>query len=134
MTTNTQLVESLYADFGRGELEAILASLTSDIDWQDYGRASDFPALGPRHGHAEVRAFFGLLATELDFLEFTPLELHGVGDKVFVQGHSLLAMKKNGRRVDMDWVHIFAFRDGKVRSFREFSDTAQIAEAYRTAA
>ena len=30
-----------------------------------------------------------------------------------------------------DWIHIFTFRDGKVAKFREFMDTAGIADAWR---
>ena len=40
-------------------------------------------------------------------------------------------MRKTGRSVASDWVHIFTVRDGKVVAFREFTDTAQFAEAFR---
>ncbi len=129
--SNIELVQGLYGAFGRGDLDALVAGLTPDIDWQDYGRASDFPGFQRRQGHDDVRAFFGLLAEEIDFQEFAPGEFQAAGDKVFVLGHTTLTMKRTGRPVQTDWVHVFTVRDGKVSRFREFADTAQIAEAYR---
>jgi uncharacterized protein len=40
-------------------------------------------------------------------------------------------VKKTGRRIASDWCHVFTVRDGKVAAFREFTDTAQAAAAYR---
>jgi ketosteroid isomerase-like protein len=42
-----------------------------------------------------------------------------------------MTIKKTGRTMASEFVHIFTFRDGKVVRFREFLDTAQLAEAYR---
>ncbi len=132
--TNIELVQSLYAAFGRGDVDAILAGLTPDVDWQDYGRASDFPSLGPRHGHGQVRDFFTVLTGEADFLKFEPRQFHAAGNMVFVLGHSVLLMKRNGREVATDWVHVFATVGGKVSNFREFADTASVSEAWKAAA
>jgi len=40
-------------------------------------------------------------------------------------------MKKTGKPVSCEWVHVFTFHDGKVTRWREHTDTAQFAEAYR---
>ena len=106
--TNIGLVQSLYAAFGRGDVDAIIAGLTADIDWQDYGRASDFPSFGPRHGHAQVRDFFAVLTREADFQAFQPRQFHSAGNMVFVEGHSVVVVKRSGRMVATDWVHVFA--------------------------
>ena len=42
-----------------------------------------------------------------------------------------MALPKNGRKIASEWVHIFTIRSGKVATFREFLDTATVAEAYR---
>ncbi len=127
-------VQSLYGAFGRGDIDAILASCAPDVAWQDYGRPSDFPSFGPRHGKAGVQAFFGVVGAELEFLDFSPREFHAADDKVFVLGHSKTRVKKTGRLVDTDWVHVFTVQDGKLRTFTEYADTARFAEAYRAAA
>jgi hypothetical protein len=46
-------------------------------------------------------------------------------------GHYAWTIKKTGRKVAADWIHVFTIKDGKVTAFREFTDTAQFAEAFR---
>jgi uncharacterized protein len=48
-----------------------------------------------------------------------------------VLGHYAWKIRKTGRAVASDWVHVFTLHNGKVTKFREFNDTAQFAEAYR---
>ena len=129
MSDNIAFVQSLYAAFGRGDVDTIIAGMSPDVDWVNVGRPSDYASLGPRRGTGEVRAFFDLLARETDFAEFSPNDFDAVGDKVFVEGHSRMRLKAGGPEVDTDWVHIFTLRDGKVARFRDFTDTAQTAEA-----
>ncbi len=129
--SNADIVNTLYAAYGRGDIEAVVAGLSPDVTWHEHGRLEDFPAFGPRKGHAEVREVLGLFRSELEFEAFTPLEVHAVADRVFVLGHTAARLRRNGRRVETDWVHVFGLRDGKVTSFAEFADTAQVAEAWR---
>jgi ketosteroid isomerase-like protein len=129
MSDNIQFVQSLYAAFGRGDVDTIVAALSPDVDWENVGRASDYETLGPRRSPDEVRQFFEHLASDVDFTEFSPNDFDAVGDKVFVEGHSRMSLKAGGPQMDTDWVHVFTIRDGKVTRFRDFIDTAQLAEA-----
>ena len=133
MSDNIAFVQSLYAAFGRGDVDTIIAGLAPDIDWENVGRRSDYASLGPRKGRDEVRGFFELLASDVNFPEFAPLDFDAAGDKVFVEGHSRMSLKQGGPEVDTDWVHVFTIRDGQVTRFRDFLDTAQLAEAYAKA-
>jgi uncharacterized protein len=128
---NVTTVQSMYAAFGKGDIATIIAGVTPDIDWHSGGRISDFPAFGPRKGPKEVGEFFKTVADNNDFSEFSPREFYADGEKVFVLGYYAMTLKKNGKKVATDWVHIFTFRGGKVAQFREFLDTALAAEAYR---
>ena len=78
-----------------------------------------------------MQKFFGTVAELLEFSEFTPREFYSDRDKVFVLGYYAMTVRKNGRPYASDWIHIFTFRDGKVAKFREFMDTAGIADAWR---
>jgi ketosteroid isomerase-like protein len=131
-TPNVALVKSLYAAFGKGDIATIVGAVTPDVDWEAVGRSSDFPTLGPRKGPAAVQEFFGLVGTNLTFSEFSPKEFYAVGDKVFVLGRYAMTVKKTGKSMASDWVHIFTITGGKVSIFREFLDTARAAEAYRS--
>ena len=128
---NVSLVQSLYAAFGRGDIDTILAALTPDVNWESVGRPEDFPTLGPRHGIDGVREFFRLVAKSLEFSDFSPRDFHAADGKVFVQGHYEATVRTTGRKAAADWVHIFTVKDGKVSRFREHTDTAQFAEAWR---
>lgn len=129
MSANIAFVQSLYAAFGRGDVDTIIAGVSPAVDWASIGRSSDFATLGPRQGQGEVREFFDVLARETEFSEFAPNDFDAVGDKVFVEGHSRMRLKAGGPEVDTDWAHIFTIRDGQVVRFRDFTDTAQTAEA-----
>ena len=64
-------VQSIYEDFGRGDVAAILSRLSDDVEWE-YGNAeSGVPWLKPRSGPAEVAKFFESLAA-VEFTRFEP--------------------------------------------------------------
>ncbi len=127
---NITTIQNLYAAFGRGDVATIIAGLTPDVDWQTIGRQKDFPTLGARKGAAQVQEFFQLVGEHEDFSDFTPREFYAADDKVFVLGSYSLKLKKTGKPIASEWVHVFTLKDGKVTRFREHTDTAQFAEAF----
>ena len=54
---NTDLIKKLYADFGRGDIPAILAALADDVVWIFDGPAI-IPFTGTRKGPSQVLGFF----------------------------------------------------------------------------
>ena len=128
---NVTLVKSLYAAFQRGDIAPIIAAVTPDVSWQARGRPSDHPALGERKGPQGVQAFFGIVAETQNVVEFSPREYYPFDDKVFVRGRYAWTMRKTGRPVAAEWIHVFVIRDAKIASFEEFTDTGQFAEALR---
>jgi ketosteroid isomerase-like protein len=127
---NVNLVQSLYAAFGRGDIGTIVKAMAPDVTWTVTGRQSDHPLLGTRSRQNGVQEFFGMLSQIQEPTEFAPRDFYPAGDKLFVLGHYRWKMRKSGRTVESDFIHIFTLRDGKVTAFREFTDTAQFAEAY----
>jgi ketosteroid isomerase-like protein len=128
---NVTLVQGLYAAFGRGDIAAIVAAMAPDVAWEVVGRKSDYPTVGLHKGAQGVQEFFRLVGELQQAHEFSPGEFSISGDKVFVTGHYAWTVKKTGRKVSADWIHIFTVKGGKVTAFREFTDTAQFAEANR---
>jgi uncharacterized protein len=128
---NTALVQSLYAAFGRGEIATIINAMAPDVEWSVNGRRKDYPLLGSWKGPGEVQKFFQGVAEHQEATEFSPKEFFAADDQVCVLGHYAWKMRKTGRAVASDWVHIFTIRNGKVVKFREFNDTAQFVEAHR---
>jgi ketosteroid isomerase-like protein len=128
---NVALVESLYAAFKRGDIPTIIAALAPDVTWEVTGRPEDYPILGRRKGPAAVQEFFRLIGELQEASEFSPREFHAAGEKVFVLGRYTWKIRKTGRSVSSDWLHVFTIKDGKAAGFQEFTDTAQFAAAYR---
>ena len=128
---NIATVQSLYAAFGRGDVDMIVEGCLPDITWMSGGRKEDYPPFGPRKGTQGVRDFFRSVAEVQDFNEFSPREYYADRDKVFVLGRYAMTVKRSGQKVASEWVHVFTFRGGKVSDFREFTDTAAFAAAYR---
>jgi ketosteroid isomerase-like protein len=127
---NLDVVRGLYAAFGRGDLEAILAPLDPQVSWRTPG-APDLPTAGLRHGVPAVREFFGLLLGTLDIADFQPRDFLAAGDKVVVLGTSREGPKGSGRLVDFRWVHVFTFKNGKIAAFEEPADVSELVAEFR---
>jgi ketosteroid isomerase-like protein len=128
---NIDKVRGLYDAFLRGDIATIIGALAPDATWEITGRRKDHPVLGRRDGQQGAQEFFRTLAETQEATDFSPRSFHSSGDKVFVMGHYGWKMRKTGRTVDSDWIHVFTLKGDKVVAFREFTDTAQFAEAVR---
>ena len=130
---NLQIVKDAYAAFKRGDIPAILNTLSDDVVWFLPGQISLVPVAGERRGREEVGQFFAALDENQEVKEFEPQEFIAQGEKVVVLGQYRWRVKSTGREFSSDWVHVFTVRDGKVAGFKEYYDTDACADAYRAA-
>jgi uncharacterized protein len=128
---NIAVVRNLYAAFGRGDIAALIAALSPDIEWTVVGQPGSYPTFGTWKGHAKLREFFGRVGETEDFSDFTPHAFHAADDKVFVLGACTLKVKQTGRSVTSPWCHVFTLRNGTCSAFQEFMDTAAFVAAYK---
>jgi ketosteroid isomerase-like protein len=135
MTTsgNVARVQEMYAAFGQGKIQTILDGVTPDVTWIVQG-PTGLPFFGTRRGPAQVAQFFQEVAQHLDIQEFSPREFISQGEQVVAVGNERGRVRATGRDYQSAWVHVFNFQNGKVIQFREFSDTAALADAFRPAA
>ena len=127
---NIQAAVDGYAAFGRGDIAAILAVLTDDVEWINPGPPDVIPGAGTHRGKEAVGAFFGTLAESTDFQVFEPREFIAQGDKVVALIYSESTARSTGRHVVDHAAHLWTFRDGKVAGFQVFQDTAALVAAY----
>ena len=128
---NTKVVQDAYAAFGRGDIPTLLGYLTDDIHWQPViGTAKHVPFSGERKGKAAVAEFFKQVSENEEFQLFEPREFVAQGDRVVAIGHYRGVTKSTGRTFDSPFVMVFTLRDGKVATFREFTDSAAINAAF----
>lgn len=127
---NLELVQDVYAAFGRGDIPAVVASMTSDVTIGIIGRRQDAPFLGLFEGQAGSAEFFKQLAAAQEFHSFEPLRFLAAEDKVFVWGKYRWTMRNSGISSESEWLHEITVRDGKLCQWRGHNDSAMLAEAF----
>ncbi|MGE3285131.1 MAG: nuclear transport factor 2 family protein [Pseudonocardia sp.] len=128
MDTKIQTVQDVYAAFGRGDVDAILAVLTDDVDWASEPESAIAPWFGVRRGKAEVPSFFAALADNVKVTEFTPLAFTSSDTDVMVVIRFAYTVTATGRSGEMDLHHWWRFRGGKIAFYRGTEDTALTAQ------
>jgi ketosteroid isomerase-like protein len=129
---NTKLVKDAYAAFQRGDIPAVLATLSDDVEWHAVkGTEGVVPTSGLRRGRAAVGEFFQQLANSTTFESFEPREFIAQGDQVAVIGRYKGKAIPTGKPYDSEWVMVFTVRNGKVVRFREFADSRQLVAAFQ---
>ncbi len=133
MATNTETVQAMYQAFGQGDVSAILARLSPDVEWEHDAVDHGVPWLQPRRGRDRVEGFFREL-DNLDFRRFQPLSILASADQVVAVIAVELVGKATGKAVRDLEMHLWTFdADGMVVRFRHFVDTHQHLVAYRGA-
>jgi ketosteroid isomerase-like protein len=125
---NIETIEALYAAFGRQDVDAVLALLADDVRWK-HPRPRDIPWGGSRSGRDAVAGFFQAVGSHLEVERFVPQQWVVGDDRVIVLGTETMTTRQTGHTYDVDWVHAFQLRDGKVVAFEEYTDTATIVDA-----
>jgi ketosteroid isomerase-like protein len=122
----------VYDAFGRGDIAAVLDLVSDNADWAAETTSTVAPWFGPRHGKAEVAAFFDEFGSMMEVEEFTPVAFAANGNEVLTVIRFRARARANGRSVAMNVHHYFVLDDGKISYFRGTEDTAQ-TEAVLTA-
>lgn len=121
--SNVDAVRRSYEAFARDDMDAVVADMDPEIEWH---QAEGLPHGGFYRGLDEVRrAIFAPLDDEWwDEFAADPDELLDAGDEVVVLGRYRGRAKGTGKPLDVPFVHVWSFRDGRAWRFRQFLDTA----------
>ena len=126
-----QLVQQVYDAFKRGDIQGVLNLVADDVDWSHPGPPDVIPFVGHYRGRDGVAQFFARLGGAEDVEHFEPQEFFAAGDRVVALGRYRARIKATGRTNDIELVHVYTVRGGKIVSLRQYNDTAAVAEAYR---
>ena len=121
---NIQTIKSVYEAFGRGDVEAILATVTDDVDWATETTSDGAPWYGVRTGKSGVASFFEDFGKTMEVDHFEPVAFAADGDDVMTVVRFVARSRETGRSASMDLHHWFHFRDGKIARYRGTEDTA----------
>ena len=123
---SVEAVKSLYEAFGRGDVPAVLGAMAADIEWHE---AEGMPYGGVHHGPEEVaQNVFGPQIEDIPDFAVTPEEFITSGDTVAVVARYTGTGKATGKALNLQVVHVWDVRDGKIARFRQFADTAKYLE------
>lgn len=123
-------VKSLYEAFGRGDINTILANMADDTVWGFNVVKSDVPWHATFKGKARLPGFFEAFG-QVALTKFEPRGFLTNEDQVASLIHIEYTVKKTGRKVVQDQIHLWQFdASGKVAAMQHFEDTAQVLNAF----
>jgi ketosteroid isomerase-like protein len=129
---NLDVIRRGYDAFGRGDINTLLESFDEQVSWVTPG-PPELATSGRRTGRQEVAEFFVSVNELFDIQRFEPKDFLAQGDRVVVVGSETARARSTGNVIEVDWVHVFTMRNGKVVAFQEFFDTAAVVAALSAA-
>ena len=127
--SNQQIVENLYKAFMSGQIQAILDSCHPDTVWSN-AYPTTLPFGGEFRGHEGALRFLGAISSALEVKAFEISQDVAQGDTVVALGKERSVTRKTGKGIEFHFAHVFTLRDGKVATFRVYSDTATVAGVF----
>ena len=100
-----------------------------NIVWE-FPASNVIPWAGTFTGPAEVARFFAALMEHSAPETFEPLHFVASEDRVVALGRERFRVKSTGLAWACEWAHASTVRDGKIASFREYTDRAAMASAF----
>lgn len=128
-STALELVQNMYAAFGRGDIGYLLEQLSPDCQWVAPGEG--IPNAGTYVGPAQAAEFFQKMGASEDFSVFEPREFFVKGDDVVALGYEECRSKLTGKTATTNFAMLFRVRAGKVVYFEVFYDTAAYLRMHR---
>ena len=129
---NMAVIQKLYDDFTKGDMEAVGAALDANIEWNE---AENFPYAdgNPYIGFdAILNGVFARIGAEWDYWNLVDLNYQDMANnQVLVTGRYQGKYKINSAVIDIQMAHLWNLKDGKVTKFQQFADTKGIDEAIR---
>jgi len=124
--TSFSVVKNFYDSFVRGDIEAVIDTLSDNLDW----RESENFFLGDRNPYltpaSVVDGVFNRIAKEFLDYQAGPTELIDGGDVVVAVGRSKGIMASTGKPFDAQYMHVVRVADGKIVSFHQLIDTLEV--------
>ena len=120
-----ETVKAAYAAFGRNDPSVLFGAMDPAVSWgeaEGSPLADGNPYVGPQ---AVGERVFGRLMAAIDNFTAVPSTFIDGGDHVIVVGRYGGTMKAGGAKLDAPFCHIHHFRDGKIVTFQQYTDTEQ---------
>ena len=129
--SNLRQAQEMYDAFARGDIPVVLGMMDPQIEWREaesnpLANDDGSPFVGPDE---IVQKLFMALGGDFEGFAVNPKEMHEAGDAVIVEGRYTGTYKATGKIFDAQFCHVARFREGKLASFQQYVDTAQMRDA-----
>jgi ketosteroid isomerase-like protein len=126
MSTNKEIVESVYASFAQGDVPAVLGAMAENIEWSE---ADGFPLAGTYIGpQAVLEGVFMRLGEIGDEFAAVPDQIVAEGDTVVALGNYSWKHKSSGASAVVKMAHVWTVTDGELATFQQHVDTVRVRE------
>ncbi len=131
--TNPALIKdvltSIYEARVRGDVEGTLAGFDENAVFEINGRGVGAASLStPLRGKAAIRAALQDLIDNFQFSDWRSLAILVDGDGAALHWRGKVTYRPNGKSADLEFSDIFAFKNGKIISFHQSTDTAMLQQ------
>jgi ketosteroid isomerase-like protein len=133
-TANRAVIEDMYAAFGRGDIEAIIAKMHPDCAWEQWERSNSaqdggYEIMKARTGREGVMEFFGEVAKH-EITYFQALDFLASDRQVVVEVEIENKLSTGGKLRDEE-LHLYTVdEDGLITRMRHYVDTAKHLRAW----
>jgi ketosteroid isomerase-like protein len=119
---NIEIIRSAYDGFRRGDIEAVLAIMTPDVEWVHPHGMDTYRLGGTKIGHAGIEEFLAHVPNVLAGMRLDPQEFVESGDRVVVFGTRDVT-SLSGQVQTLRFVHSWTMREGKATRMEDIFDT-----------
>ena len=127
--SNVRVARDLYDAFNRGDIATVMGMLDDRIEWREAEGNPYEPSGGAWVGpDAIMQNLFMKMGADWDGFTVHAKDFHDVGETVVVEGRYTGTHKPDGKNLDAQVCHVLKFQGGKLTSFQQFVDTAQLQD------
>ena len=123
---NVEIARRAYETFNAGDISGWLPMHSADAELHDL---PNVPDPGVHRGHVEMRTWAQGLIETTEYLRFEPQRFIEAGERVLVPVRASAKGRGSGVPVEMSFVDVFEFSDGKIRRLGSYVNEAEALEA-----
>jgi ketosteroid isomerase-like protein len=113
MKSNKEIIEDMYAAFGKGDIPAVLDAMGDNFTWTDPCNPLIAPQGGTYSGRDGMTRFFENLGGSVDTTLFEVDNYLAAADTVAASGKHGVTVKATGKKCIVNWVMIWDFENGQ---------------------
>jgi ketosteroid isomerase-like protein len=118
---------STYEARARDDLEGTLAAFADDVVFEINGRGTGVPSLAsPIRGKDALRPVMRELIESYKLSNWRAVSFLADGNKAALHWRALVTFPNSGKSAEFDVFDLITFREGKISTFHQGTDTAMI--------